>query len=135
MVNHTKEGGIQVKLIDYGFASPFLNEDKSHISEGSELNQFKGNMLFASARQLAFMQTSRKDDLISVCYLMIYLLNGQRFPDNLQRKGHIKMTPFERLTLTKNYKQSVSIEALLLKVSKINNADTLFIKLLTEFIS
>jgi len=32
-------------------------------------------MIFASLNQLNFQLTSRRDDLISLCYLLIYLLN------------------------------------------------------------
>lgn len=36
---------------------------------------FRGNIMFASPNQLNFRTTSRRDDLISLVYLMIYMLN------------------------------------------------------------
>jgi hypothetical protein len=93
-----------VKLIDFGFSDTFLTMDGKHIPESSGQNQFKGNMLFSSVRQLSFMKTSRRDDLVSLCYLLVYLLNKQKFPDKLQKKGAQKMSPLERLEMTRNYK-------------------------------
>ena len=36
---------------------------------------FQGNILFASLNQMEFRQTSRRDDLISLFFLLVYLLN------------------------------------------------------------
>ena len=33
-------------------------------------------MIFASRNQLDFKTTSRRDDLMSLCYLVVYLFNG-----------------------------------------------------------
>ena len=37
---------------------------------------FQGNTLFASERQMSCKKTSRKDDLISLFYLLIFMLNN-----------------------------------------------------------
>ena len=37
-------------------------------------------MLFASTDQLEFKRTTRRDDLISLTYLMLFLLNNCEFP-------------------------------------------------------
>ena len=36
--------------------------------------------MFASLNQLRFLGTSRRDDLISLCYLLVFLLNGGELP-------------------------------------------------------
>ena len=36
--------------------------------------------MFASKYQLRFSTTSRRDDLISLCYMFIFLANGFEFP-------------------------------------------------------
>ena len=41
---------------------------------------FEGNMMFCSENQMRFYKTSRKDDLISFCYMMVTLLNGYDLP-------------------------------------------------------
>lgn len=37
-------------------------------------------MIFSSAHQLQFMMTSRRDDLISLCYLLVFLINKGNIP-------------------------------------------------------
>ena len=72
-----RETGV-VSLIDFGFASPFLNKDGSHVKD-SEMNEdFQGNIIFASLDQMNFFRTSRKDDIISVFYMLVTMLNNNR---------------------------------------------------------
>ena len=37
-------------------------------------------MIFASLNQLDFKVTSRRDDLLSLCYFLIYLFNAGKLP-------------------------------------------------------
>ena len=41
---------------------------------------FRSNMPFASLNHFNFLTTSRRDDLISVCYLMVYMFNNGNVP-------------------------------------------------------
>ena len=67
----------EIHLIDYGFSDKYYKKHvKEHISESDANNKFRGNMLFASERQMNFLKTSRKDDFVSLFYLLIYMLNG-----------------------------------------------------------
>ena len=69
----------QVFLIDYGFSDKyFKKEAKEHIDESDTRVEFRGNMMFASERQMASLKTSRKDDLISLFYLLICMLLNDR---------------------------------------------------------
>jgi serine/threonine protein kinase len=62
-------------LVDFGFATKFIDKSTGlHIKE-AEVETFRGNMIFGSLNQLNFMTTSRRDDLISLCYMVIYMLN------------------------------------------------------------
>jgi len=70
---------ISVFLIDFGFAGKFIDENGKHISENETLDMFLGNLLFASPDQMNFYKTSRKDDIQSLFYMVIYLLNNQAF--------------------------------------------------------
>lgn len=65
----------EVFLIDFGFSQKFVKSSKEHISETQEQNAFRGNLAFASVRQMSFSMTSRVDDLISLFYMLIYMLN------------------------------------------------------------
>ena len=61
-------------LIDYGFASKFVNKQGNHLSL-SGVSTFQGNILFASKNQMDFSLTSRRDDIISIAYILLFLLN------------------------------------------------------------
>ena len=51
MVNHDKVGGLQVVLIDFGFADKFLTQTDINESD-KETNAFRGNLLFSSYDQM-----------------------------------------------------------------------------------
>lgn len=61
-------------LVDFGFATKYLESKGNHIKEDI-LDKFRGNLLFASQSQMEFYTTSRRDDLISLCYILIFMLN------------------------------------------------------------
>lgn len=64
-----------IKLIDFGVSIPYLDESGNHIKYG-DTESFMGNFFFASKNALQFKTQSRRDDLISLSYLMIFLVNG-----------------------------------------------------------
>ena len=67
--------GSKLTLIDFGLCDRFITESGKHHSSSEEVQDFKGNLIFASARQLKFLKSSRKDDLLSLGYMLVYLLN------------------------------------------------------------
>jgi hypothetical protein len=95
--------GSDVVLIDFGLTDNFVNFEGQHFPEHQEVDEFKGNIGFASVRVLEFKKPSRKDDLMSLAYLLIFLLNNQSMPFNLvdMYKAHegSEMTPLKELTL------------------------------------
>ena len=80
MVHNNDLGEKEIILIDFGFAAKFIDSNGHHISEQNEVNTFKGNMLFSSINQMEFRVTSRRDDMISLCYLLMYCLNEFEVP-------------------------------------------------------
>jgi len=68
-----------VVLIDYGYAARFEDKNGKHITQ-HEIEDFRGNVLFASVSQLEFQSNSRKSDLLSICYLLIFMLNDLEMP-------------------------------------------------------
>ena len=75
---------IHASLIDFGFASKYIEKKsgkKVHI-EQEEVAEFKGSLIFSSRHQMEFKSTSRRDDLISLCYTLLIMLNKFNFPCN-----------------------------------------------------
>ena len=67
------ESGLpKVTLIDFGLATRFkLKDSCNHISDNEMTESFNGNMLHSSVDAMNFYKTSRKDDMISLFYLLI----------------------------------------------------------------
>ena len=59
-------------LIDFGLCQKYSTQE--------ELSSFRGNLMFASVEKLRFKKTTRKDDLVALGYLLIYLVSGETFP-------------------------------------------------------
>ena len=74
----------KVTLIDFGFCKKYVNSDGKHCGEHDEVDSFKGNFIFATQRQLQFLRSTRKDDLLSLGYFLIYLLNDLEMPFNFE---------------------------------------------------
>ena len=69
-----------IQIVDYGFASRYLQKESGNHIKLKERSFFQGNLIFASYNQLCFNKTSRKDDLISLVYLITYLVNHASLP-------------------------------------------------------
>ena len=62
-------------MIDMGFATRYLDgKTGQHISK-KHVDKYRGNLFFSSLNHLNFIKTSRRDDLISLVYLLVYLFN------------------------------------------------------------
>ena len=62
-------------LIDYGLVGKFIDEYGMHKPR-VQTKEFKGNLVFASKNAFKGQSLSRRDDLISLGYLLLYLLDG-----------------------------------------------------------
>lgn len=68
-----------IYLIDFGIASKYIQADGSHIAY-LKYKKFSGNFMFASLNNLSKLSESRRDDMQSLIYIMLYLLNNSRLP-------------------------------------------------------
>ena len=71
---------VRVNLVDFGLASKWLDNKTGKHCKRKDLEYFQGNMFFSSVNQLAPKTASRRDDLHSLLYLMIYLINRCSIP-------------------------------------------------------
>ena len=66
---------VDISIVDFGFVTKYMDDtNKKHLPV-QNVKVFRGNIMFASPNQLNFRATSRRDDLISLVYLIIYMLN------------------------------------------------------------
>jgi serine/threonine protein kinase len=70
---HTPESQ-QIVLIDFGVSRSYLDGEFRHRSLRQE-KKFQGNYIFSSHNNFKFITLSRRDDLISLAYLLSYLFN------------------------------------------------------------
>jgi hypothetical protein len=64
-----------ISIIDYGLCQRYLTDDGQHKPREKN-NVFVGNLVFASKNAFKGSSLSRRDDLMSLCYVMLYLLDG-----------------------------------------------------------
>jgi hypothetical protein len=72
------DGSLRVKIIDLGLAKKYLQEDGRHIDCVRKSTQL-GTPLYASMFCGAYVQSSRRDDMISLVYTAVRFF-GQRLP-------------------------------------------------------
>jgi len=80
-VSKDEKSELQATLIDFGFSQKYLSSKGEHLPM-KQIDSFKGNISFSSLNQMNFESTSRRDDLISLAYLMLVSFNGFSFPCN-----------------------------------------------------
>lgn len=67
----------ELVLIDFGIAQSWEKpKDYSHV-DWSKVNEFRGNVLFASHNAFRGYSLSRRDDLIQLAYLLCFLVTGK----------------------------------------------------------
>lgn len=62
-------------LFNYGMSTRYLDSQGQHLKDEVQ-GQFIGNIALASVHSMEFHRTSRRDDFISLCYLLILMLDG-----------------------------------------------------------
>jgi len=98
--------GNKLYCIDFGLAKKYIKNDGSHISF-KNTDKFCGTARYASIAAHKGYEHSRKDDLESVGYLLIYLYRGKLPWQNLKHKDKKK-----RYNMIMKQKESISEEEL-----------------------
>ena len=71
-------------LIDFGIAQPYLTPEGAHMPFRRNI-PFKGNVIFSSKNAFDQLTLSRRDDIISFMYFLIFCVNSnQSWIDNLR---------------------------------------------------
>lgn len=99
----------KVVLIDFGLVDKFKDSEGRHCPEDEQTDEFKGNLFFSTVNQLEFKKSSRKDDLISLTYLLVYLLNKKKMPLNFNKIFIDIQEPIKQLEACKQFKEIYSL--------------------------
>ena len=65
-----------IYLIDFGLSKKYRSSQTGKHIKNAEIKKFTGTVLYASANALNFREQSRRDDLESIGYMIIYLIQG-----------------------------------------------------------
>lgn len=90
----------KLHLIDFGLTQTFVDENGEHIKK-CYMKNFSGNFIFSSLNSCRGFNKSRRDDIESIFYILIFMLNNQYLPwCDLLRKDSTEQ-PDLRLLLKK----------------------------------
>jgi serine/threonine protein kinase len=96
----------KIYCIDFGLAKKWIDENDNHI-EFKSINKFCGTVRFASVNSLKGLEQSRRDDLESIGYILIYLFKKKLPWQNVKTKDKKK-----RHKLISKIKQNINIDEL-----------------------
>ena len=68
--NETIFDKCNVNIIDFGFATSFVDSTTGEHIKKEEVDAYRGNFYFSSTNHLKYRTTSRRDDMISLFYLL-----------------------------------------------------------------
>ena len=98
----------KIYAIDFGLCKMFKNKDRTHIPF-SDQKKLVGTVRYASINSHHGFELSRRDDLESIGYIIVYFLKGSLPWQGLGKKG---MTREEKYDLIYKCKQNTTMEQL-----------------------
>ena len=93
-----KQNRNKIHLIDFGLSKYYINENGVH-KEIIFNKKLTGTAKYASLNVLEGMEPSRRDDLLSLGYVLIYCLNGSLPWENIE--GENKEIKYEKIKCSK----------------------------------
>ena len=78
MIGDTKKNPSMINklyLIDFGITQKFLDKDGKHLPYSDDV-PFKGNVIFSSKNAFEQISLSRRDDLISLIYFLVFCVKS-----------------------------------------------------------
>ena len=89
-----------IYLIDFGLSKKFQSTKTGKHIKMSELKKFTGSITFASANSLRLLEQSRRDDLESLGYMLIYLMKGnlpwQKIKVDNKKESYLKVAQIKK---------------------------------------
>ena len=89
-----------IYLIDFGLSKKYQSTKTGKHILISELKKFTGSILFSSINSLKLLEQSRRDDLESIGYMLIYLMKGnlpwQRIKVDNKKESYLKVAQIKK---------------------------------------
>jgi casein kinase I family protein HRR25 len=85
-----EENKTKLHIIDFGFCKTYLDADNNHIKQKKTTGVI-GSATYTSVNSHYFLEQSRRDDLESVGYILLYLYFGELEWQNVNSGEHNKM--------------------------------------------
>lgn len=95
-----KPNTLDLYLIDYGLSREYKKDKNNHIDFQQGLS-LRGNARYASVNTHLGVIQSRRDDLISLGYIMIYILNKKLPWQNMIDNDQTKKKKYDKIMLSK----------------------------------
>eukprot|EP00347_Sterkiella_histriomuscorum_P022609 403337839 len=96
---------VEVSLIDFGISHSYLKENGNHMSQ-PQTTAFKGSLLYCSINLIKGQYPSRRDDIESLVYVILNLINGKpswvKYPESMRKVELISYLKQLRLLKTIN---------------------------------
>ena len=77
MITELDDEDFTATLVDFGLVTKYIKKG-SHIAKDEQSENFNGVIAFASLDKLNFFATSRRDDIHSMFYMLVDLLNDNK---------------------------------------------------------
>jgi len=97
----------ELYLIDFGFSTFYVNEEKQHLPMRTDLESIIGSPKYVSINIHNGVACSRRDDLISIGYMYIFLLYGELPWDTV--KSIKKGEPYDALHIMNSKNQEIKM--------------------------
>lgn len=92
-------------LIDFGLSKFFINHEGDHI-KNNKINEIIGSYKYCSYYVNQFNSPSRRDDIISVSYIFIFLLFKKLPWDNIDKSNYIRRKSIEYINVLCDLKEN-----------------------------
>lgn len=94
----SKKGNGELFLIDYGLSKRFIDDSGRHIPRATNKG-FRGTLRYASINMHQGIENSRRDDLESLGYVLVYLQKGKLPWQNLKVARKVKADNIARVKM------------------------------------